>query len=74
MEGNGISFNSVTVSDTVQRYDLIFGTFNYSDIGVYSCQANLTFDRGGGDLFNGSGSANTTVGIRSKLKLMKFIA
>ena len=71
---NGISFNLVTVSDTVQRYDLIFDTLNYSDIGVYTCHAILTVDRGGGDLFNGNGSANTTVGIRSKLKLMKCIA
>ena len=68
MEGNGISFNLVTVFDTVQRYDLIFGTFNYSDIGVYTCRASLTVDRGGGDLFNGNGSANTTVSIISKLK------
>ena len=74
MEGNGISFNLVTVSDTAQRYDLIFNSFNYSDIGVYTCHATLTVDRGGGDLFNGSGSANATVGIRSKLKLMKCIA
>ena len=71
-EGNGISFHLVTVSDTVQRYDLIFDTFSYSDIGVYSCHASLTVDRGGGDLFNGNGSANTTVSIRSKLNLGRY--
>ena len=71
-EGSGIRFNLVTVSDTVQRYDLIFDTFSYSDIGVYTCKASLTVDRGGGDLFNGNGSANTTVSIRSKLNLGRY--
>ena len=71
-EGNGISFNLVTVSVIIQRFDLIFDSFNYSDIGVYTCQASLTVDRNN-VLFNGYGSANTTVGIRSKLKLMKCI-
>ena len=63
MEGNGISFNLVTVSNTGQRYDLIFNTFNYSNIGVYTCHASLTVDSGG-ILFNGNASANTTVGIK----------
>ncbi|XP_019851148.1 PREDICTED: hemicentin-1-like [Amphimedon queenslandica] len=65
-EGNGISFNLVTVSDTVQRYDLIFHLLNYADIGEYFCQASLTVD-GDGVLFNGTGSANTTVSIRIPL-------
>uniref|UniRef100_A0A1X7UP85 Uncharacterized protein n=1 Tax=Amphimedon queenslandica TaxID=400682 RepID=A0A1X7UP85_AMPQE len=63
-EGDGISFNLISISDTVQRYDLIFNSINYSDIGVYICKASLTVDRGGGVLFNGTGSANTTVSIR----------
>ncbi|XP_019851153.1 PREDICTED: uncharacterized protein LOC105312503 [Amphimedon queenslandica] len=63
IEGNGISFNLVTVSDTVQRYDLIFKSLDYSDIGVYTCQARLTVDEDG-ILFNGNGSAITTVSIR----------
>ena len=67
-EGNGMSFNLVTVSDTVQRYDLIFNSFDYSDTGVYTCQASLTVDRDDGEPFNGNGSANITVSIISKLK------
>ena len=71
-ERDGIRFNLVTVSDTVQRYDLIFDTFSYSDIGAYTCKASLTVDRGGGDLFNGNGFANTTVSIISKLNLGRY--
>ena len=73
-QGNGTSFNLVTISDTEQGYDLIFNSLDYSDIGVYTCHASLTVDRGGGDLFNGNGSTKTTVSIKSKLKLMKCIA
>ena len=74
-EGNGISFNLVTVSEIEQRYDLIFNSLDYSDIGVYTCQASLTVDRGNGDvLFNGTGSANTTVSIRSKLKFISIVS
>ena len=65
---NGINFNLVNISDTVQRYDLIFNSLDYSDIGVYTCQASLTVDRNNVS-FNGFGSANTTVSIISKLKL-----
>ena len=72
MEGDGIRFNLITISNTVQRYDSIFNSLDYSDIGVYTCKASLTVDSNG-VLFNGSGSANTTVGIRSKFKLMKCI-
>ena len=36
MEENGISVHLVTISDTVQRCDLIFNLLNYSDIGVYT--------------------------------------
>ena len=72
-EGNGISFNLVTVSDTVQRYDLILNSLDYSDIGVYTCKASLAVDRGG-VLFNGNESANTTVSIRSKLKFITIVS
>ena len=63
VEGNGISFNLVTVANTAQKYDLIFNSFNYSNIGVYTCHASLTVDSGR-ILFNGNASANTTVGIK----------
>ena len=64
-EGNGISFNSETVSPgTVQRYDLIFNPLYYTHIGRYSCQANLTVNRGVG--FNGAGSDSDTVSAKSK--------
>ena len=72
MEGNGKSFNLVTVSDTVQRYDLIFNSLDYSDTGVYTCKASLTVDRSGGESFNGNGSANTTVSIISKLNFGRY--
>ncbi|XP_019858997.1 PREDICTED: uncharacterized protein LOC105314694 [Amphimedon queenslandica] len=65
-EGNGISFNLITISDTVQGYNLIFNLLDYSDIGVYTCQARLTIDRGV-DLLYGNGFANTTVGIKIPL-------
>ena len=73
IEGNEISFNLVTVSDTVQRYDLIFNSLDYSDIGVYTCKASLTVDSGG-VLFNGNGSANTTVSIKSKLGIYYIVS
>ena len=72
-KGNGIHFNLITISDTVQRYDLIFNSLSYPDIRVYICHATLTVYRGGGDLFNGTGSANTTVGIISKLKIIEIL-
>ena len=65
IEGNGISFNSETMSPgTVQRYDLIFNRLNYSHIGRYTCQANLTVNRG--VIFNGAGSDNDTVSVKSE--------
>lgn len=64
-EGNGVNFNLVTVSDTVQRYNLIFNPLNYIHIGEYTCHANLTADRGS-VVFNGVGSANITVQAQSK--------
>ena len=67
IEGYGISFNLVIVSETIPKYDLIFSSLNYSNIGVYTCQAGLTVDRNNVS-FNGFGSANTTVDIISKLK------
>ena len=73
-EGKKISLQLDTISDAKQRrYDLIFNSLDYSDTGVYTCHASLTVDRNS-VLFNGNGSANTTVGILSKLKLLKFIA
>ena len=64
-EEDGLSFNLATVSETVQRYDLIFNSIDYSDIGVYTCQASLTVDREDGEPFIGNGSTNVTVSIRS---------
>ena len=64
-EGNGISFNSETISTgTVQRYDLIFNHLNYTHIGRYTCQANLTVNRG--VVFNGAGSDSDTVFVKSE--------
>ena len=72
-EGDGISFSLITIFDTVQRYDLIFNSLDYSDIGVYTCKASFTVGNNG-VLFNGNGSANTTVSVISTLKLLKYIA
>ena len=64
-EGNRISFNSETISPgTVQRYDLIFNPLDYTHTGRYSCQANLTVNRG--VVFSGAGSASDTVSAKSK--------
>ena len=72
VEGSGISIHLVTISETVQRCDLIFGSLDYSDIGVYTCKASLIVERGE-VTFNGNGSANITVDIRSKLHVCEFI-
>ena len=67
IEGNGIMFNLVTISDTVQVYQLIFNPLDYSHIGEYTCQANLTVSRGNGEEpFIGRGSDSTTVSVQSK--------
>ena len=64
-EESGISFNSETVSlGTVQRYDLIFNPLDYTHIGKYTCQANLTVNRG--VVFNGTGSDSDTVSVKSE--------
>ena len=64
-EGNVISFDSKTISPgTVQRYDLIFNPFDYTHIGKYTCQTNLTVN--GGVVFNGAGSDSDTVSAKSK--------
>ena len=64
-EGNGISFNSETMSPgTVQQYDLIFNPLDYTHIGEYTCQANLTVNKG--VVFNGAGSDSYTVSAKSK--------
>ena len=66
-EGNGIMFNLVTISDTVQVYQLVFNPLDYSHIGEYTCQANLTVGRGnGGEPFIGKGFDSTTVSIQGK--------
>ena len=67
IEGNGIMFNLVTISDTVQVYQLIFNPLDYSHIGEYTCQANLTVNRGNGkEPFNGKGYDSTTVSVQGK--------
>ena len=66
-EGNGIMFNLVTISDTVQVYQLIFNPLDYSHIGEYTCQASLIVSRGNGkDSFIGKGSDSTTVSVQGK--------
>ena len=66
-EGNGIMFNLVTISDTVQVYQLIFNPLDYSHIGGYTCQANNTITRGNDEEpFNGRGSDSTTVSVQGK--------
>ena len=66
-EGNGIIFNLVTISDTVQVYQLIFNPLDYSHIGGYTCQANNTISRGNDEEpFNGRGSDSTTVSVQGK--------
>ena len=66
-EKNGIMFNLVTISNTVQVYQLIFNPLDYSHIGEYTCQANLTVDRGnGGEPFIGKGFDSTTVSVQGE--------
>ena len=60
-------FNLVTISDTVQVYQLIFNPLDYSHIGEYTCQANLTVNRGNGEEpFIGKGSDSTIVSVQGK--------
>ena len=66
-EGNGKMFNLFSISDTVQVYQLIFNPLDYSHIGEYTCQANLTVNRGNGkEPFNGKGYDSTTVSVQGK--------
>uniref|UniRef100_A0A1X7UYM6 Soluble interferon alpha/beta receptor OPG204 n=1 Tax=Amphimedon queenslandica TaxID=400682 RepID=A0A1X7UYM6_AMPQE len=60
-EQNGISFNLVNVSDTVKRYDYIFNSLSYSDIGVYTCYAILNVDIENNEPLDGNGSATVSV-------------
>ena len=72
-EGNGIMFNLFSISDTVQVYQLIFNPLDYSHIGEYTCQANLTVSKGnGGEPFIGSGFDSTTVSVQGKCCSMIF--
>ena len=60
-------FNLIAVSVMEQVYQLIFNPLGYSHIGGYTCQANLTVNRGNGDKpFVGRGSDSTTVSVQSK--------
>ena len=60
-------FNLFSISDTVQVYQLIFNPLDYSHIGEYTCQANLTVDRGnGGEPFIGKGFDSTTVSVQGE--------
>ena len=60
-------FNLVTISDTVQVYQLIFNPLDYSHIGGYTCQANNTITRSNDEEpFNGRGSDSTTVSVQGK--------
>ena len=74
-EKNGIMFNLVTISDTVQVYQLIFNPLDYSHIGGYTCQANNTISRGNGEEpFNGRGSDSTTVSVQGECFSIFIIA
>ena len=66
VEGRGISLYLDTISETVQRYDLIFNLLKYSDIGLYTCQASLRIDGDSSIVFNRSGSANETVAVKGR--------
>ena len=60
-------FSLVTISDTMQVYQLIFNPLDYSHIGGYTCQANLTVSRGDGEEpFLGEGSDSDTVSVQGK--------
>ena len=61
MNGNGITLS--LTSDTT--YKLTFNPLDYSDVGLYTCIANITVVHATG-IFNGSGSNSDTVSVRSK--------
>ena len=63
IEGNGIMFNLVTMSAKVQVYQLIFNPLDYSHIGGYTCQANLTVSSIK-EPFIGKGSNTTIVNVQ----------
>ena len=68
-------FNLVTISDTVQVYQLIFNPLDYSHIGNYTCQTNNTIIRGNGEEpFNGKGSDSTTVSVQGECFSIFIIA
>ena len=62
MNGNGITL-SLTSDKT---YKLTFNPLDYSDVGVYTCIANITIDIHATVIFNGSSSNSDTVSVRSK--------
>ena len=62
MNGNGITLS--LTSDTT--YKLTFNPLDYSDVGVYTCIANITIDVNIDNIFEGSGSNSDTVSVRSK--------
>ena len=60
-------FNLFSISDTVEVYQLIFNPLDYSHIGEYTCQANLTISKGNvEEPFIGRGSDSTTVSVQGK--------
>ena len=61
MNGDGITLS--LTSDTT--YKLNFNPLDYSDVGIYTCIANITVVHATG-IFNGSGSNSDTVSVRSK--------
>ena len=62
INGNGITLS--LTSDTT--YKLTFNPLDYSDVGVYTCIANITIDVNIDNIFEGSGSNSDTVSVRSK--------
>ena len=62
MNGNGITLS--LTSDTT--YKLTFNPLEYSDVGIYTCIANITIDVNIDNIFEGSGSNSDTVSVRSK--------
>ena len=61
MNGNGITLS--LKSDTT--YKLTFNPLDYSDVGIYTCIANITVVHATG-IFNGSSNNSNTVSVRSK--------